>query len=131
MKNILRWIAVLPAAFIGMIVFNLLGLFIGGNNFHNPFVVSAGECVEHSTIVNLLIKIVAAGFSGAGFVICGSYTAPNHKYITGIVLTALVFLLLCFSTYLAYTLHYDWSFYLLNAITFIGAIIGLTKAEDE
>ena len=131
MKNFLRWLAVLPAAFIGMFVFNLLGLFIGGSNFHNPFVVSADRCEEHSTIVSLLIKIIAAGFSGAGFVICGSYTAPKYRYKTGIVLAILFFIMLCFSTYLAYTLHYDWTIFLLNAVTFVGAIIGVVKIEND
>lgn len=131
MKNILRWLAVLPAAFIGMFVFNLLGLFVGGSNFHNPFVVSADGCQEHSTIVSLLIKIIAAGFCGAGFVICGSYTAPKYRYKTGIVLAVLLFIMICFSTYSAYILHDDWSIYLLNAITFVGGIIGVTKVGND
>lgn len=131
MKNFLRWLAVLPAAILGMVVFNLLGLFVGGANFHNPFIVTTDGGEEQSTIVKLLIKIIAAAFCGAGFVICGSYTAPKHKYKTGIVLTILLFFLVCISTYYAYVLNYDWTIYLFNAITFVGAIIGVAKVEDE
>lgn len=130
MKNILRWAAVLPASIVGMCIFNLLGLYVGGLNFHNPFVVSVSDCQEHSTVVNLLVKIIAAGFSGAGFVLFGRYTAPNYKYKTGIVLAIGVFVIVCVSAYLAYLFHYDWSIYLLNAITFMGAVIAAAKDDD-
>jgi hypothetical protein len=83
-KNVFRWIAVLPASIVGtfigyaLIIFN--GSIVRGYN---------GESTNVFSITDIIMFVLANVISGAAFVYVGTYTAPDYKKTTAILLTVL------------------------------------------
>jgi hypothetical protein len=87
LKTVGRWVAVLPAAVVGLFVgsivsnifFMLQRFFIGGS--------------PDSFWADFNYYIFSAGIAGAAAVYFGCLTAPSHRKIVGLVLGALVVIL--------------------------------------
>ena len=83
-KTVFRWIAVLPASIIGVFIGYVLAILNGGiARFVN------GDTPNVISITDIIIFIMANALSGCAFVYAGTYTAPNYKRATAIVLTVL------------------------------------------
>lgn len=84
-KNILRWIAVLPAAFLGAVITPLVILMMTSKMVDE---------VEHGSFWSKFLVAGGAWTMGIGFVYFGTLTAPSYKKIVACVL-AVIGLLLC------------------------------------
>lgn len=124
---ILRWIAVLPAAVLGALVGNLIGLATG-----NGYSWYTGRGVDGITEVILII--VTNALVGVGFVAAGWFTAPKCKKVVKIILATIVGCVCAFSIFLTEAVNKtggDWIFYL-SVVATIGGAVGICgQLEDE
>lgn len=79
--EVLRWICVLPSAFLGAFVARYLGGIVGYALIHD-----SGMGSESS--IALLAMLLVYGMGAAAFVLAGAFTAPRHRTTIGIVLAA-------------------------------------------
>lgn len=84
-KNILLWIAVLPAAFLGAVITPLV-IFMMTSKMIDE--------VEHGGFWSKFIVAAGVWAMGIGFVYFGTLTAPSYKKVVACVLAA-IGLLLC------------------------------------
>ena len=84
-KNVLLWIAVLPASLVGMMLsFGLWRI------IHN---LTAARYIDTNSWLNIFfVEIMSNLIAGAAFVFIGYKVAPNNQKTTAIVLTALLIL---------------------------------------
>ncbi|MDD4135850.1 MAG: hypothetical protein PHN66_02140 [Candidatus Shapirobacteria bacterium] len=101
MKNILRWIAVLPSSIIGMIIVFALWKII--NNLTGAMM--ANYIDPNSWMSILLIEVMSNMVAGVVFVSIGYKVAPNNQKITALILTIL------------FTLIGSYSFFIVNFIS--------------
>lgn len=123
--TILRWIAVLPAAVLGAIVGNLIGLMnSGGYSWY-----TGGEI---SGLTGFVFFVLQNLFVGAGFVAAGWYVAPRGKRTVAIVLATLAVCVCALSIFLAVVNDLaDWKLYLSAAVTVGGAIGAAVNLDEE
>lgn len=79
--EVLRWICVLPSAFLGAFVARYLGGIVGYALVH-------GSGLGSESSIALLAQILVYGIAAAVFVLAGALTAPRRRAIFGIVLAA-------------------------------------------
>lgn len=80
-KTCFRWIAVLPAALLGVIVANFLLHWVIYATLHSDAIRSSSDSAER-----MLLPFAAA----VGFVWAGAFTAPSHRKTVAIVLLAVL-----------------------------------------
>lgn len=121
-KNILRWIAVPFACVLGDAV-----------GFWLPYLVNYLSGDLSWPYADYPIMAICGGFSGALFVIAGSYTAPSHQRTTSIVLATLrciiaiaALVVVCISREDGWILHI-----VRGGATVIGAIIASVHVHGD
>lgn len=99
-KNILRWIAVLPASILGAIIGNALAIING-----NAARMINGDSPNTFSITDIIMFITANILSGGAFIFAGTLTAPNHRKTTSIVLTSLYLVFATISSIIEITVN--------------------------
>lgn len=80
--EVLRWIGVLPAAFLGAFAARFVGGIAGYAAAH-----ALGS--ESGSTVALLTLLLAYGIGTAAFVLAGALAAPRHRAVVAIALAAI------------------------------------------
>lgn len=86
-RKTLRWLSVPFAAIGGCLAFYLFG-------FISAYLAKCYVGVDLFFINEWIINLVIQALAGVGFIFSGSYTAPEHKKTTAIVLCT-IYCLLC------------------------------------
>jgi hypothetical protein len=111
MKNALRWIAVLPGAFLAMLVVNTINWF-------------TAEYVLPDT----LDQIGKAWFGSIAFVMAAGYIAPKGKFITSVVVASAYSAIGIFAVILAIANHVQshpiWLEILTTIVCVFAAVVG-------
>lgn len=112
-KNLMRWILVLPLSFLGFILsFGLWKI------IHN---ITAYGYIDPNSWLNIFyIEIVSNFIAEAVFVYIGFKVAPTHQKITAIVLTILLFLISAISLFIVNFITKDH----FSSIGIISGIVG-------
>jgi hypothetical protein len=112
-KNILRWISILPLSFLGMFLSYALSKIIN--------TLTTSRYIDPDSWLNIIfIEIISNLLSGAAFVFIGFKVAPNKQKIVAIILTILYFLISCISIYITNFITKEY----LDNIGLISGIIG-------
>lgn len=122
--NCLKWIGVLPAALLGMLV-----------GYAFSFIFSS--IFNFGMAPSWIIKLSSNFISGALFVFSGTMIAPIAKKIVSIVLCTLYIVIVivsaCFAFYNESTNIIEWSFY--TVASAVGAVVSTwyihTNTEDS
>ena len=91
MKNVLRWIAVLPASLAALFLSHIIFVFMNRNVIRN-FIYGG----EDSPFVELIVQVCASFMSAACFVFAGTYVSPSKKDISCLSLTVLLCVICAF-----------------------------------
>jgi hypothetical protein len=112
----LRWVAVLPAAVVGSVVIGALLTLVFG--------CSAGRFIDHGEIeiVSGWSRLLGAFVSGSAFVYCGSFTAPRHQRVVGLVLAGLMIFIVGASFVLTLGTG-EWGRFVLSLISLGGSVV--------
>lgn len=87
MKNVLRWIAVLPCALLA----SYLCFYLGGalaTQFFGSFIYSGNS--DPNDFIPIVCRVVANVACGIAWVCVGSVVAPTYKPIVGWILSAIM-----------------------------------------
>ena len=112
-KNLIRWIAVLPLSFLGLILSFALWKII-----HN--ITSYGYIDPNSWLNIFFIEIMSNLISGAAFVYIGFKVAPTHQKIVAAVLTFLLVSISLISLFIVNFIEKDY----FSNIGIISGIVG-------
>ena len=79
----LKWIAVLPATVLALILANLIWRLL-----HS---ITASRYIDPDSCLNLIfVDIMSSAIATAAFVYAGAFIAPNYKKETALILTILI-----------------------------------------
>uniref|UniRef100_UPI0040489416 hypothetical protein n=2 Tax=Roseivirga sp. TaxID=1964215 RepID=UPI0040489416 len=79
----LKWIAVLPASLLALILSNLIWRLL-----HS---LTASRYIDTDSWLNLIfVDIMSSALASAAFIYAGTFIAPNYKKETALVLTILI-----------------------------------------
>tara|TARA_B100000780_G_C20979225_1_gene391201 strand:+ start:391 stop:819 length:429 start_codon:yes stop_codon:yes gene_type:complete len=129
--KILRVLAVIPAAFLSLILVSLL---------INLFMYLSGPYGTDETILASIIRpLLATGIGSWSFVYFGSYVAPFYKRAVCVLLCIILMILyvLLFIGILNYDLLWSdgigegWMFILSGLVLIVGSIIGVSQVWEE
>lgn len=82
----LKWIAVLPASVLALILANLVWRLL-----HS---LTASSYIDPTSLLNLIfVDIMSSAIASAAFVYAGAFIAPNYKKETALVLTVIISLI--------------------------------------
>jgi hypothetical protein len=113
MKDILKWIGVLPVAIIALIVSNALWRILHG--------ITSSSYIEPDSWMNIiLVEVMSAGISSASFIYAGTWLAPKYKKETALVLFIILIMTVGASFFAANFLTGDY----FSNIGLISGIIG-------
>lgn len=124
--DVLRWIALLPAACIGALLANVM--VVVGNWTTTNYL--GGR----SILTDIFVFALGAILTGYGFVSAGYYVAPHYKRQTSLVLCALLSVVCGVSLTLGFVMHgFCWDSFktALACVISIGAAIYTYSDLDE
>jgi len=123
MKNILKWIGVLPFAFIALIFSNTLWRILHG-------IIGSRYIDPDSWWNTLFVEIMSAAVSSAIFIYAGTWLAPKYKKKTALILLIILSTLIGISFVLAnfFTGDYFSNIALISGI--IGAVVCFLEIQD-
>ncbi len=131
MKDVLKWICVLPGAIAASVLSFAIGSLIGYISTRMFIVGGDGRWIW--TISRLIANILA----GYVFVYVGTMIAPKYKYQTSVTLCAIALIMVTVGITLQLVLHTVNGFwdqvevYLGSILTFIGAVSGYESVKVE
>ncbi len=117
--EVMRWVAMLPAAFLGAIVVYWIAKLIMwlSDRFGDE-----GLFGEDSMVYYVWRELFSSTASGAAFVFCGTLTAPRGRVVVAIVLAGLI-LFLAGATSLASAFSREWMGLVYWAFLTLGSIV--------
>lgn len=128
-KNILRWIAVLPASILGSFIGNALAIINGG-----AAKMVTGDTPNTISLTDIIMFFAANILAGAAFVLAGTFTAPNHRKATSIVLTSIFAILATISSILEITYNGISKTFFGIIISFVASVVScvyICNKENE
>ena len=86
MKDILKWIGVLPIAILALILSNALWRILHG--------LTASRYIEPDSWLNIIfVEVMSAALSSAAFIYAGTWIAPKYKKETALILLIILSML--------------------------------------
>ena len=120
-KNILRWIAVLPAAILAFVVVHVIN-FVQGNVFAIPFEIARDA-----------LSVAFFAGSGVAFIYGASKTAPSHNNAVSLLLCIFLCVVMIAGLYVQFTHPGE---YLLidkvyNVAVMLGSVMGVIFIKTD
>ena len=129
LKDIARWIAVVPCAFVAL----LLAPFIVGVLFWISTLVSPVVLDPEAFLDRLFFELARNGAGGAAFVFIGARIAPNRRLHAAYALAVLSVLISGFTLYLAAEMGDLWAMWQIawTGIGSLAVVFWIRKGEIE